>query len=132
MRVFVDSNIFVYLFDSGDPARQQLAKQALETSHEIVVSTQVLLEFYAVIRRKFGLTYAEAAIALSKVDYPTIATDRALVERAVELANLNQLSIFDAMIVAAAANASCDELWTEDLGTGMVLAGVRVTNPLDR
>ena len=46
------------------------------------------------------------------------------------LAERYGLSIFDAMIAAAAIEAGCDTLWSEDMQDGMVLEGrFRVRNP---
>jgi predicted nucleic acid-binding protein len=40
------------------------------------------------------------------------------------------LSIYDAMIAAAALQAGCDTLWSEDMQHGMALAeGLRIVNP---
>ena len=39
------------------------------------------------------------------------------------------LSIYDAMIVAAALQAGCDTLWSEDMQHCMTLGGLRVLNP---
>jgi predicted nucleic acid-binding protein len=48
---------------------------------------------------------------------------------AVEFAASNQLSVFDAAIVCAAARAECSELLTEDLTHDRQYAGVTVNNP---
>lgn len=130
MKALVDTNVFAYLFDDSDPTRRERARGALETRHELTISTQVLIELHAVLRRKFRYSHEETTKALSLLDYPTIPADRDLTLRAVSLASTHDLSIFDAMIVEAAASAGCDELWTEDLATGASLRGVRVVNPL--
>ena len=57
-----------------------------------------------------------------------VATDADLVREAAATAAAHELSIFDAMIIEAAARAGY-ELWTEDLAGGSVLRGVRVVNP---
>lgn len=131
MKVLVDTNIFVYIYDHHDQLKRERALKALSSKQEIVISTQVLVEMHAVLQRKLGYSRTEAANALTLMDYPTIATDRELVERAADLASAHDLSIFDAMIVEAAATAGCAELWTEDLATGAILRGVRIVNPLD-
>lgn len=130
MKVLVDTNILVYLYDNSDPDRQRRAAASLITSHEVVISTQVMIEFYAVATRKLGLAHSEAAAVLGQLTYPTIAADRDLVNQAMDLAADNQLSIFDAMIIAAAVAAGCDEVWTEDLNEGATIRGVRIVNPL--
>lgn len=129
MRVLLDTNILVYLYDQGDHERRRRAERVLALPHEFVISTQVLIEFQNVVRRKLGASRARAAGMLALLDYPTVPTDRALVERAAELAGTHELSIFDALILEAAATARCDELWTEDLTHGSTLKAVRIVNP---
>ena len=51
------------------------------------------------------------------------------VEAALTLAADHNLQIFDAVILAAAAEAGCDLLVSEDLQDGFVWHGVTVTNP---
>ncbi|HEY8020821.1 MAG TPA: PIN domain-containing protein, partial [Thermoanaerobaculia bacterium] len=66
-RVFLDTNIFVYLYDSDQPDKQARARTLVERfglSGEIVISTQVLQEFYATVTRKFARQLSEEQILL--------------------------------------------------------------------
>ncbi len=58
-----------------------------------------------------------------------VPADEHLVRRAANTAAAHQLSIFDALVLEAAAAAECEELWTEDLADGSTLRGVRIVNP---
>ena len=71
---------------------------------------------------------AEVIGALTRL--PVVGTDAAIVERAIALSVRHQLSVWDALIVTAAREAGCEELWTEDLSTGSELRGVRIRNPM--
>jgi predicted nucleic acid-binding protein len=53
-----------------------------------------------------------------------------LVFEAIDCSVLNGISFWDALIVAAAASANCETLWTEDLNPGQTIMGVRIENPL--
>lgn len=67
-RVFLDTNIFVYLYDSDHPGKQARARALVERfglSGEIVISTQVLQEFYASVTRKFSRQLSEEQILLA-------------------------------------------------------------------
>lgn len=131
VRVFVDTNILAYLFDNADPHRQQRARNALAAPDiDRRISTQVLIELHSVLTRRLNRTKAEAEQVLGELDYPTITTDHLLVSRAAGTATRHQLSIFDALILEAAAHASCDELWSEDFAEGTTVRGVRIVNPL--
>jgi len=55
----------------------------------------------------------------------TVATH----ESAVALARRYRLHIYDALIVASAAEAGCGELLTEDMSDGMTIGGVTIRNP---
>jgi predicted nucleic acid-binding protein len=104
----------------------------MDEIHTFIVSTQVLLELYSVLTRKFepALTPAQARAVLDEVvALPVVPADADLVLRATRAAQGLKISIWDAMIVEAAAEAGCDELWTEDLAAGVELRGVRVVNP---
>ena len=134
-RVFVDTNILAYDLDAGTPDKQRRARAALaRADHEFVVSTQVLLELYVVLTRKLRpalpeQTAAEVITSLSRL--PVVGTDAALVQRAIALSVRHELSVWDALIVTAAREAGCEELWTEDLATRSELRGVRIQNPLE-
>jgi predicted nucleic acid-binding protein len=54
-RVFLDTNILVYLFDAGDPAKQRRVQDLLsnrELRTRLILNTQVLKEFYVSVTRK--------------------------------------------------------------------------------
>lgn len=131
MSAFVDTNILAYQFDDDDPERQQTAREALRGAQVTLhVSTQVLIELHAVLTRRLGLSRADAARAIDAVPYAVAPADRDLVLRAATTARDHELSIFDALVIEAAAATGCDELWTEDLASGTTLRGVRIVNPL--
>lgn len=130
MSVFLDTNLLAYQFDDRFPEKQELARQVLiGHAADAVVSTQVLIELHAVLTRKLGRTRGEAARVLDAIELDVVATDADLVREAAATAAAHELSIFDAMIVEAAARAGCEELWTEDLAGGSILRGVRIVNP---
>ncbi len=54
-RALVDTNVFVYLFDSSAPAKRRQAEALLEerwAAGTLVVSVQVLQELFVVLTRK--------------------------------------------------------------------------------
>lgn len=50
-------------------------------------------------------------------------------EAALELSTVHQFTIFDSIIMAAAASIYCDLLISEDLQDGFTWRGLVVTNP---
>lgn len=130
MTVFLDTNVLAYQFDDAVPAKQETARDILvDVAAEAWISTQVQIELHSVLTRRFGLPRSDAQRALGSLELEVLPTDARLVHRAADLATDRQLSIFDALIVEAAAAAGCDELWTEDLNAGEEIRGVRIVDP---
>ncbi len=130
--VFVDTNVIAYRFDASEPVKQAQAADALASDRHFLISTQVMLELHAVLTRKLrpALSFAAARrVVEGLAELPVVATDARLVCRAAATSEGQQLSIWDAMIVEAAAEAGCAELWSEDLAARSMLSGVRVVNP---
>jgi predicted nucleic acid-binding protein len=125
---FADTNVILYLLDSG--AKADRAEAILARGPRI--SVQVLNETLVNCRRKAGLNWDETNAflagvrALCPVDDVTLQTHevgRALAER-------YGLSIYDAMIVASALLADCTVLWSEDMQDGLMVEGrLRIANP---
>ena len=129
VRPFVDTNVLLYLL-SDDVAKAERAEALLRG--RAVISVQVLNEFANVARRKLQLGWPEVEQAL--VDVRRFCEVRPLTlethERGIALAARYQLSVYDAMIVAAAVEAGCATLASEDFSAGQRLDGrVTVRNP---
>jgi predicted nucleic acid-binding protein len=131
---FVDTSVFVYLFDADRPEKQQRSRDLLKAeASRIVISTQVLTEFYVASTRKLArpLSASEARTAVAELcAFDVVALDVALVRRGVERVRQDRLSLWDALIVEAALESGCERLLTEDLQDGRVFDGrLWVANP---
>jgi predicted nucleic acid-binding protein len=132
--VFVDTNVWVYAVDTADPAKRERALQAIAPAQgrDIVVSTQVLAEFYAVVTRKLAVPVppddAEAMVR-QLLALPVVAVDASLVAAAIVGSRDWQISIWDALILRAAEVAGCRRLLSEDLADGRTYGSVVVENP---
>ena len=135
MTAFFDTNVLVYLFDSASPEKQGKARDVFSERaqrDEVLLSTQVLQEFYVTVTRKLAspLSAAQAErLVRDFAAFPVVSTDAPLVVAAVALSRRHRLSLWDAMIVVAARAGGATELLTEDLQHGRVLEGVRIDNP---
>ena len=133
MASFVDTNVWVYAFDRGAPDKRSITIEFLrDPGDQLVVSSQVLSEFYWTVTRKLrpSLSHDDALRALDwMASTHVIDVDRDLVMSAAELAETHRLALWDAMIVRAAVRAGCTSLVTEDLNHGQQFDGVTVTNP---
>jgi predicted nucleic acid-binding protein len=135
-RFFLDTNIFVYTFDASAPAKAEkamaLVKHAIKTRVG-VISYQVVQEFFNVALRRFEspMSAAEADQYLAATFRPLLAVHSSpvLFSEALRLGSKFQLDWYDALIVAAAIEAQCDVLYSEDLQPGQRLESVTVRNP---
>jgi predicted nucleic acid-binding protein len=134
-RAFVDTNIWVYTVDAADATRRRRALDVVgpASAYELVLSTQVLAEFYAVVTRKLDTPLAPTAaraLATQMATLAVVSVDAPLVLSAIEAGAAWGISVWDALIVRAAEIAGCAILLTEDLADGGTYGSVRVVNPL--
>jgi len=132
--IFVDTNVWVYAVDAADPVKRERALEATAPApgRDLVVSTQVLAEFYAVVTRKLAMPVrvddAEAMVRLLAL-LPVVTIDAAVVVSAVTASRTWRISIWDALIIRAAEVAGCRRILSEDLAAGSTYGSVVVENP---
>ena len=135
MRSFFDTNVLVYLFDKDAPEKQARARVLLQNESEagqVVLSTQVLQEFYVAVTRKLAtpLQHAEAEQAVRHfATLPVAQIETSLILNAIQRSYLLRLSFWDALIVSTALRSGAGRLLTEDLQHGRVIEGMRIENP---
>jgi len=134
-RLFVDTNVIVYLFDTDSPAKQRRAREILGAAGpdgRVVLSTQVLQEFFVSVTRKLERPLpedeAESAVKeLAALDVVEIEVPMVL--RAISLARRHTLSLWDALIVEAALARGCTRLLSEDMQAGRRFGELVIENP---
>ena len=128
-KAFIDTNILLYLLsadaDKADRAELIVRKGGL-------ISVQVLNEMANVARRKLAMPWREINELLAlirsvcSVEPLTIETH----DRGRRVAERYKLSVYDAMIVAAALIAGCETLHSEDMQDGLLIDNqLRIRNP---
>jgi predicted nucleic acid-binding protein len=133
---FLDTNVFVYEASRKHPAKQaaavRLVAEALN-SGDGTISFQVVQEFFSVAFRRFNppMTVSEAheAVAYTFGPLRTVHSSYHLYQRALELSRRFSLSWYDSLIVAAALEANCHILYTEDLQHNQKFDTLLVQNP---
>jgi predicted nucleic acid-binding protein len=135
-KFFLDTNVFVYSFDQGSVAKLRRSRQLIGravTTRTGVISYQVVQEFFNLALRKFAtpMTPDEAEQYLGAVFRPLLAVNssQALYGEALRLTRRYRLSWYDSLIVAAALEAECSVLYSEDLQHGQKIENLRVENP---
>ena len=130
---FFDTNILLYGYDLDSPVKRALALALIEEAwlrpNHTAISVQVLQEFHVNFVRS-GHTAAEAMVLIEDFSSWTVIDNTlALFGLGLSLQVRWQLSLWDAMILAAAHTSGACELLTEDLNHGQDYGGVRVINP---
>ncbi len=134
MADFVDTNVLLYAVGALDEERdKRAAARAILERDDLVLSTQVLQEFYVQATRatKPDRLAHEKAVELveSLTRYPVVETSVSLVRQALATAARWRISYWDAAVVEAARIKHCPTVLTEDPQSGMNFAGVTVRNP---
>lgn len=134
-KTFIDTNVIVYANDRADIAKQDRAVTVVSSLIESgtgVVSTQVLMEYAAVATRKLGQSRAAITrqmIVLERLE--VVAVSGAIIRDGLAISERYRISLWDGVIIAAAAAARCSEILSEDFGRDVTYHGVRVTNPFN-
>jgi predicted nucleic acid-binding protein len=135
-KFFLDTNVFVYVFDTASPAKAskaaRLVRDAVDSGKGIV-SYQVVQEFFNVAFRRFSqpMSVPEADQFLITVFRPLLAihSSPTLFVEALRIAGKYRLAWYDSIIVASALEGHCEMLYSEDLQHGREIEGLRIENP---
>ncbi len=133
---FIDTNVLVYQVDSRDARKQAIAerivRQALVTGNACI-SFQVVQEWLNTVTRKaavpLGLPQAQAFLDTVLAPLLAVTASVDLYRRALDLQQRWQFSFYDALIVAAALEAGCKRLISEDLQHGQRVESLVIDNP---
>lgn len=134
-KAFFDTNVLLYMYGS-DQNKRERAKDLVgqhANSGSILISTQVVQEFYAAGSRKLGMPHRqlrEATAAL--LDLPLILVGPEQIRSAIQNEELHRISFWDGLILAAAQSGGAQVLYTEDLNDGQQYGPVQVYNPFRR
>jgi predicted nucleic acid-binding protein len=134
-KVFVDSNVLIYAHDEDAGAKQQQAAQRLAELWENGLgrlSTQVLQEFYVNVTQKIRMPLTQSAareVIRNYALWVESAITPSTVVRASEISEAWKVAFWDGMIFAAAEQDHAEQLLSEDLTHGQIIAGIKIINP---
>lgn len=133
MKVAFDTNILAYAEGVNGAAQRDAALDLVGRLPQdaAVIPVQVLGELFNVLVRKAGKSRAKARDALMgwRDTFPVVETSPEIMQAAADLATDHRLGIWDAVVLAAASQAGCRLLLSEDLQDGFTWGGVTVVNP---
>jgi predicted nucleic acid-binding protein len=130
-KVFLDTNVVVYLYSADEPEKQATALSLIE-NNEPIISTQVLSELANTLSRKFALPFDVVAQAIAEVQEGCTVSPvmPETISQALALAKKYQYSYYDSLILASALSAGCSTLFTEDMQHGQVIENsLTINNP---
>jgi len=133
MRVALDTNILAYAEGIGDVARQQASLDLMRMlpASLVVIPAQCLGELFRVLTGKArrDATSAQEAILGWADAYQTANSTWAAFQSALDAVTSHSLQIWDALILAVAAEQRCRLLLSEDMQHEFTWRGVTVVNP---
>ena len=133
---YLDTNIFIYLFDAANPQKQRVSKELLlhfHRQHTRRISVQVLSEWRNVMIKKFNHLFDKNVrrqfIRNLAGWKPLKITPQILVE-ADKLCDRCSLSPYDSIHVQCALNLGCQSFLSEDMQDGVTIDGtLTIYNP---
>jgi len=135
-KYFLDTNVLIYSFDSNSAAKQQKANQLIKTAlleNKGCISYQVIQEFINVAAKKFAtpLSILDCHRYLDSVLHPLcqIYASVELCHQALDLMQRWQYTFYDSLILAAALQADCTFLYSEDLAHNQSIKSLTILNP---
>jgi predicted nucleic acid-binding protein len=133
-KVFVDTNLWVYLY--SDNPKGKIVKDLIDLYFcNIVISVQVLGEFFNVLVRKIGKQKEEAKEMVINLleTFEVVKINESSVLKAMEISIRYNFSYWDSLIVASALENNCSILYTEDMQDGQVIEeSLKIVNPFSK
>ncbi len=130
---FLDTNILLYAYDQDAPAKREVAlrcvERAWDSPGDVAISVQVLQEVHVNLERR-GVARADAnQIIRDLSQWPVVENSVELLLSALDEQARWQVSLWDALILAAARASGATRLISEDFAHGQDYGGVRAINP---
>lgn len=133
--IFIDTNVLMYASGADDSSlvKTGVARGLLRTTRGIVLSLQVLQEFYVNatrVSRGSNLSHGDACALMAtwrrfRIVEPTLAT----FDRALAIRERYKFAYWDAAIMSAALDGGCTKVLSEDWTHDQVVEGLTLENP---
>ncbi len=135
-KYFLDTNIFVYSFNSGSPDKQSIARNLIQTAlreQTGSISSQVIQEFLNVSTKMFDppLASEDCKKYLNTVLAPLceVFTSIDLYRKTIEISDRWKYSFYDSMIISAALYTGCTILYSEDMQHKQNIQTLTIVDP---
>ena len=133
-KIFVDSNIWIYLFTSDDILKNELARKFIVENTTkgsiLVISYQVINEVGAVLKRKKKFNEEKIRFVFNAMVDLCVIQDfsQEIITKASIMRDTMSVSYWDSIIIATASKSGCIYLTSEDLQDGQKIQGVTIIN----
>jgi|SRR3989344_3778838 len=138
-KILIDTNILVYAYDLSDKTKHELSsnllKKCWENKKQFMVSLQNLSEFYVVVTKKIQNPIAnnEAEKVVKQFiefnNWIKLTPKKTTLLKAMEISKINNISYWDAMVVAVMIENNVKTIYTENLKDFRNLKGINAINP---
>jgi predicted nucleic acid-binding protein len=135
-KCFLDTNILIYAIEGQPEGKAKIAERLIEEAigtKSGVISLQVVQEtLNALIRKtRIALSYEKSSLLLRDVLTPLceVFPSLELLQRGLDLHDRYNYSFYDSLVIAAALEAKCDVLYSEDLQHGQKIGTLIIENP---
>jgi len=133
-KVFLDSNILVYLHSFDEPQKQQASMELINRCR-CCTSAQAMNEFCYVCIRKQQRPRKEIELAIERIEsfcqISTVTVETII--HALQLHEVYRYNFFDCLMLASAIEAGCTEIITEDMSDGQIIEQtLKIVNPFKR
>jgi predicted nucleic acid-binding protein len=133
MRIAFDTNILVYAEGLNGETKKHSTLDLVQALPQdlIVLPVQTLGDLFNVLVKEAKLAPAEARLSILywRDSYALAETTAKVLIAAADLAAQHPMSIWDSVILSAAADAGCRLLLSEDMQDGFTWNGVTIANP---
>ncbi len=135
-RYFLDTNIIVYAYESEYLNKQKIAKELIikgVSNNTASISYQVIQEFVNVATKKFKspIKWSDCQLFIDRslALIWDVNPNKELIYSAINIAERWKYSFYDSLIIAAALEAGCSTLYSEDLQHKQKIYSVQIINP---
>ncbi len=131
MRIFLDSNIWIYALNQCQDMRKHQIANVLANQTGLYLSTQVINEVSVnlIKKGKFKEDQIQNLIQGFYQIHNIIELDINILLKASQLRTKYSLSFWDSLIIASALAVNIQQLYSEDMQHGLIIESLHIINP---
>jgi predicted nucleic acid-binding protein len=130
-RVFIDTNVLIYLYSEDELTKRMTAINVLEQFY-CLTSTQTLNEFCSVCLRKLKISSKTVWDSIKEIieECELCYINTEIVGKALMLHDKYGYAYYDCLILASALLNDCNCLFSENMQNGQIIEGIlTIKNP---